>query len=93
MNSILVVQRAECQFLSFKISSKEPFVRASQIVLLLIFLVSTRQHEGDITRIILIEADGTIASAAKDKEMKFWYPPEAWKKEETPYEPEPEIKE
>jgi len=30
---------------------------------------------------ILIEKDGTIASAAKDKELKFWYPPETWKKE------------
>jgi hypothetical protein len=57
----------------------------------LTFLDSTRQHSGDITRMILIEKDGTIASAAKDREMKFWYPPENWKKEAAPYNPNPKV--
>jgi hypothetical protein len=34
-----------------------------------------------VTKLILITKDGTIASAAKDREMKFWYPPEKWKKD------------
>ena len=40
---------------------------------------------------ILIEKDGTIASAAKDKEMKFWFPPENWKKEVAAPNPNPVV--
>lgn len=55
------------------------------------FLDSNREHSGDITKISLITKDGTIASAAKDKEIKFWFPPKTWKKEVAPANPNAQI--
>lgn len=34
------------------------------------FVDATRQHVGDITKLVIIEKDQTLATAAKDKEMK-----------------------
>jgi hypothetical protein len=37
-------------------------------------------HTADITTLHVIKENGTIVSTSKDKEMKFLFPPQSWRK-------------
>lgn len=46
------------------------------------YLDSCLAHDKDLTCMQILPDKDTLVTASKDKNMKFWYPPSSWKKED-----------